>query len=146
MSNRSANDETLGAMSAPTNDTATVLVIDDDRVIRMVVREALSGVGFHVEEADDAASGIRRAVELKPTLIILDVMLPRVDGLELLSEFRAQGVMSPVLVFSATGSKNKDRAFQLGAADYMSKPFELHELITRVQNILYGPSVQAEAV
>lgn len=131
-------------MTARAPHNQTVLVIDDDRVIRMVVREALSGVGFNVEEAGDAADGLEAAVRLKPTLIVLDVMLPRVDGLELLGTFRANGVFCPVLVFSATGSKNADRAMQLGAADYLSKPFELHELIGRVQRILYAPpSAQA---
>lgn len=117
---------------------ATVLVIDDDRIIRMVVREALADSGLHVLEAGTAAEGMEIAVEQSPDLIILDVMLPRVDGLALLSELRARGVHAQVLVFSATGASNADRAIALGASGYLAKPFELSELRRCVNDLLDG--------
>jgi two-component system, OmpR family, response regulator MprA len=113
-----------------------VLVIDDDRVIRMVVREALEGAGLRVIEAEDGESGIAQAREHAPDVMILDIMLPRVDGLTMLSSLVEAGRGSRVLVFSATGSRSAERAMELGAADYMSKPFELHDLVHRVTSLL----------
>jgi DNA-binding response OmpR family regulator len=110
-----------------------VLIVDDDRVIRMVVRDALLSAGYEVVEAADAPTGIDQALELRPDLIILDVMLPRVDGLAMLADLRERKVESNVLVFSATGSRNAERAHELGASGYLSKPFDLEELLDRVR-------------
>lgn len=116
-------------------------MIDDDPVIRMVVREALLSCGYAVLEAGDAEEGQRIAHDARPALIILDIMLPRVDGLSLLAEMKAAGVRSDVLVFSATGSKSAERALALGAAGYLSKPFDLRELTDTVAGILRGRDV-----
>jgi DNA-binding response OmpR family regulator len=114
----------------------TVLLVDDDAVIRMIVREALGSVGMDVIEAADAERGLELAAEIAPDLLILDIMLPRMDGLEMLEALRNRGVDAPVLVFSATGSKNAQRAHSLGATGYISKPFDLRELIDAVNSLL----------
>jgi DNA-binding response OmpR family regulator len=113
-----------------------VLVIDDDRVIRMVVSDTLTAAGFEVLEAEDAESGLSTAIAERPDVLLLDVMLPRTDGLTLLGQLRKLGVTANVIVFSATGSRNADRARELGAVDYISKPFELDELVRVVQAAL----------
>lgn len=117
-------------------DIHDVLVIDDDAVIRMIVRDTLESVGITVHEAADADQGLAQASALRPQVIILDVMLPRVDGLSLLGVLRELDPGVQVLVFSATGSRNAERAAELGAASYMAKPFELRDLVARVQSLL----------
>lgn len=127
----------------PPTRRGTVLVIDDDRVIRMVVREALENAGHRVIEAADGIAGIGLAAAELPDVVILDIMLPRVDGLSLLAELRAAaGPAARILVFSATGSRNAGRAAALGAHDYLSKPFELRDLVARV-NRLADPGLAA---
>lgn len=121
----------------------TVLVIDDDRVIRMVVRDALESAGYAVLEAEDAESGIALAVDRSPDVVILDVMLPRVDGLAVLSDLVARGVRARVLVFSASGARNAERAMSLGAAGYLQKPFEIAELLRRVAELVERGSAAA---
>lgn len=116
-----------------TSPRPLVLIVDDDRVIRMVVREALESAGYAVIEAPDAPTGIEQAMGARPDLIILDVMLPRIDGLAMLADLRERECASNVLVFSATGSRNAERARSLGAAGYLSKPFDLEELLEQVQ-------------
>jgi len=113
-----------------------VLVVDDDAVIRMVVRDALETVGLEVIEAagpEDALECVRNA---EPDLLILDIMLPRMDGLALLSQIRDAGNDMTVLVFSATGARNEDRARELGAAAYLAKPFEIDLFVETVLQLL----------
>jgi CheY-like chemotaxis protein len=107
----------------------TVLVIDDDDVIRMVVREALAASGFTVLEAAEPTAGIKIARTAMPDLILLDIMLPHIDGLAVLEHLRAQNCSSKVIVFSATGTRHAEQAFALGARGFMSKPFEITELV-----------------
>jgi DNA-binding response OmpR family regulator len=114
----------------------SVLVIDDDPVIRMVVREALEGAGMSVVEADDAESALAQAAAIRPEVTILDIMLPRIDGLTMLASIVEAAAGTSVLVFSATGSRSAERALSMGASDYMSKPFELRTLVQRVQQLL----------
>ena len=116
---------------------ATVLVIDDDPVIRMVVRDSLGAVGILVVEAGDAEEGVVLASSKHPQLVLLDIMLPRTDGLTALGAIqRAAGVQVPIIVFSATGSRNAARALELGARAYMDKPFDIGQLVMRVQQFV----------
>jgi DNA-binding response OmpR family regulator len=113
-----------------------VLVIDDDRVLVDLLREFLATEGFTVDAAYDYASGIARAVDEEHDLIVLDVMLPDGSGLELLKILRASSKV-PVLLLSAAG-ETADRiiGLQIGADDYLAKPFEARELAARVHAIL----------
>ncbi|HXM68172.1 MAG TPA: response regulator transcription factor [Candidatus Acidoferrum sp.] len=113
-----------------------VLVIDDDRVLVDLLREFLATEGFTVDAAYDYASGIARAVDEAHDLIVLDVMLPDGSGLELLKTLRASSKV-PVLLLSAAG-ETADRiiGLQIGADDYLAKPFEARELAARVHAIL----------
>jgi len=113
-----------------------VLVIDDDRLLVDLLREFLATEGFTVDAAYDYASGIARAVDEAHDLIVLDVMLPDGSGLELLKTLRASSKV-PVLLLSAAG-ETADRiiGLQIGADDYLAKPFEARELAARVHAIL----------
>jgi two-component system response regulator MprA len=117
----------------------TVLVIDDDRVICMVLREALESAGIRVEACSDPEEGLAAAVANAPDVVVLDVMLPRVDGLAVLQRLRIAGVRSRVLVFSATGSRHAEYARDLGADGYIAKPFDVAEMIATVQALVDAP-------
>ena len=114
-----------------------VLVADDDTKILKVVGEALRQDGYTVMTATDGATALQLCRSFNPHLIILDVMMPAMDGLEVCSRLRASGSQVPVLILSACGDET-DRVvgFRLGADDYLTKPFSISELLLRVKAIL----------
>jgi DNA-binding response OmpR family regulator len=130
-----------------------VLVVEDDKSIQLGLRINLEAEGYVVEVADDgeAALGIARATA--PDLIVLDIMLPKVNGLEVLAQLRAEGFASPIILLSARSAEiDKVTGLELGAEDYVAKPFSLAELLARVKaamrrGIPYGaPTGEATAV
>jgi DNA-binding response OmpR family regulator len=115
----------------------TILVIEDDPAIRMGVVDALSSEGFSVLEAADGDTGLRKGLTEDPDLIVLDLMLPGLDGFEVLRRLRADDVETPVLVLTARGlEEDRVRGLDLGADDYMVKPFGLAEFLARVRSRL----------
>ena len=108
-----------------------VLVIDDDPVIRKLVAYNLKLAGFKVYLAEDGISGVKLAKKKSPKLILLDVMMPQMDGLEVLSELKYHRKTTDIPVFMMT-AKNTfgdiDRAFEIGADDYLTKPLDLRRL------------------
>lgn len=125
----------------------SVLVVDDEPMVREVVAAYLTRDGFSVTEAADGRSALEH-VETQPTdLIVLDVMLPETDGLSVLAAVREQGD-TPVILLTARGEET-DRVLglELGADDYLVKPFSPRELAARVRTVLkrtMGPSRQGE--
>lgn len=113
-----------------------VLVIDDDRVLVDLLREFLATEGLTVDVACDYASGIARAVEAEHDLIVLDVMLPDGSGLELLKILRASSQVPVVLISAAGETADRIIGLQIGADDYLAKPFEARELAARIHAIL----------
>jgi len=116
-----------------------VLVADDDRDIGRFVEINLSLEGFDVEVVHDGLTALRRATEDPPDLLVLDVMMPGMDGIEVLRRLRAQAVTSavPVVVLTAKArSADKVLALTAGADDYVVKPFDTLELIARVRSTL----------
>ncbi len=113
-----------------------LLVIDDDTELCELVVEYLSAEGFAVEVVHDGESGVRRATSEPFALIILDVMLPRLDGFETLKRIRAVSHV-PTLMLTARGD-DVDRivGLEIGADDYLSKPFNPRELLARIRAIL----------
>lgn len=113
-----------------------VLVVDDEPVVREVVAAYLSRDGFVVTEAADGTSALLQVTETSPDLIVLDVMLPESDGLSVLSKVRDRAD-TPVILLSARGDES-DRVLglEMGADDYVVKPFSPRELATRVRAIL----------
>jgi two-component system OmpR family response regulator len=114
-----------------------VLVVDDEPSIVDAVATALRYEGFEVEEATTARAGLAAAQERRPDLIILDVMLPDLDGLEVTRRLRADGVGVPILFLTARDAL-EDKVAGLGAGgdDYVTKPFALAEIVARVRAIL----------
>jgi two-component system, OmpR family, response regulator MprA len=113
-----------------------ILIIEDDEGILRVLRRALSYEGYQVETALDGESGLSQARNWRPDILILDLMLPGMDGLEVTQRLRTEGNV-PILMLTAKDTIN-DRVFGLdaGADDYMTKPFELDELLARVRALL----------
>ncbi|WP_282608362.1 response regulator transcription factor [Pelagibius sp. Alg239-R121] len=114
-----------------------VLVIEDDRQVADFVVKGLKENGFAVDSAHDGREGIFLAASEPYDVIVLDRMLPQVDGLSLLKTLRATGVEVPVLILSAMGEVNQRiEGLRAGGDDYMAKPFSITELVTRVQVLL----------
>ncbi|GIW09643.1 MAG: DNA-binding response regulator [Dehalococcoidia bacterium] len=115
---------------------ARILVIDDDQKILNTVRRGLAYEGYQVDVAESGEEGLRKAREHEPDLVILDVMLPGIDGFEICRRLRAGGDV-PVLMLTARDEvSDRVRGLDLGADDYMVKPFAFEELIARVRALL----------
>ena len=114
-----------------------VLVVEDDLSILTGVSMNLRYEGYEVIQAQDGARGLEMAVTDAPDLIVLDVMMPKLNGYEVLKELRSRGVRTPVLVLSAKGmERDKVLGLDLGADDYVVKPFGVAELMARVKAVL----------
>ncbi|QQQ77053.1 response regulator transcription factor [Saccharothrix sp. 6-C] len=123
--------------------TGRVLVVDDDVTVRDVVRRYLELAGHEVELVGDGESALRRFAEREPDLVVLDLMLPGVDGLEVCRRLRVRSAV-PVVMLTALGEE-EDRiaGLQLGADDYVTKPFSPRELALRVTSVLRRSRVAA---
>ncbi|HEY8491787.1 MAG TPA: response regulator transcription factor [Dehalococcoidia bacterium] len=113
-----------------------VLVVEDDETLRTAVRYALEREGFQVLAAADGVSGLRSALTDRPHVVILDLMLPGMDGLEVCRRIRAASSV-PVLILTARSEEvDKVVGLELGADDYVTKPFSMRELTARVRALL----------
>lgn len=113
-----------------------ILVVDDEPHIRRALREILSSRGFEVEEAQDGQSAMDRLLEETPDLIVLDLSLPDIDGVDLCAKFRTW-LDIPIVVLSVRADESdKISALETGADDYMTKPFSAGELVARVNALL----------
>jgi DNA-binding response OmpR family regulator len=111
-----------------------ILVIEDEPRILAFVRRGLEAQGFVVDVAGDGATGLRRVSDRHYDLIVLDLLLPGLDGLAVLRELSRREPALPVLILSARADlRTKLRGFELGARDYLAKPFALDELVARVR-------------
>lgn len=114
-----------------------ILIIEDEAPLRVAVADSLKDEGYRVLQSADGAHGLRTVLEQSPDLILLDVMLPKLDGFALCQELRRQGRQVPVLMLTAKGLVD-DRVAGLdaGADDYLVKPFSLVELHARIRALL----------
>jgi two-component system, OmpR family, alkaline phosphatase synthesis response regulator PhoP len=119
-------------------DTPTrILVVEDDLSILTGVSMNLRYEGYEVLQAQDGKAGLQKAIDARPDLIVLDVMLPGLNGYEVLKELRERGLDVPVVVLSAKGmEQDKILGLNLGADDYVAKPFALNELLARIKAVL----------
>ena len=114
-----------------------VLVIEDDDSITLGLKINLEGEGYEVFTASDGEAGLADARRLDPDLVILDVMLPKLNGFEVLQTLRREDYAMPIIILSArTGEIDKVTGLELGAEDYVAKPFSLAELLARVRAAL----------
>lgn len=114
-----------------------ILIVEDNKDLAFGLRSNLEIEGHEVATAATGMEGIQLAKSFLPTLVILDLMLPEMDGFEVLKAFRKQSKSSRVLILSARGEEvDKVRGLRLGADDYVTKPFGLMELLARVEALL----------
>ncbi len=123
-----------------------VLVVEDDPSIAIGLRINLESEGYVVHLAEDGEAGLDLARSVEPDLIVLDVMLPKRNGLEVLHDLRAEGRTMPIIILSAKAAEmDKVAGLELGAEDYVAKPFSLAELLARVRAALrrgHGPPAE----
>ncbi len=115
---------------------STILVVDDEKNIVQLARLYLSKEGYQVESAYDGAEGLKKAMSIRPALIILDIMMPEMDGLAVCKELRKTSNV-PIIFLTARGD-DVDRVvgLEIGADDYVTKPFNPRELVARVKAVL----------
>src|SRR5215510_10231714 len=114
-----------------------ILIIEDERPMRTALQDCLQAEGYRVLTAADGESGLQRTLEEKPDLVLLDIMMPKLDGFALCAELRRLANPVPVLMLTAKGQVH-DRVSGLdaGADDYLVKPFSTEELLARVRALL----------
>ncbi len=116
--------------------TDRILLIDDDRTLLQFLKEFLLGDGFEVFTASSGADALRIAYQVHPDLVVLDVMMPGMDGWEVCARLREMSDVPVILVTGKTTEADKLRGFKLGADDYLTKPFSFAELAARIQAVL----------
>jgi DNA-binding response OmpR family regulator len=114
-----------------------ILVIEDNPDLAYGLRNNLEIEGYEVEVAKDGMKGLSRARAARPDLVVLDLMLPGMDGFRVLRSLREDGIAMPVLILTARGEEaDKVRGLRLGADDYVTKPFGVLELLARIEALL----------
>jgi DNA-binding response OmpR family regulator len=123
-----------------------ILIIEDELAMRTALKDCLEAEGHRTLMASDGAAGLKRALEEKPDLVLLDIMMPRLDGYAVCAELRRVGNAAPVLMLTAKGQVD-DRVTGLdaGADDYLVKPFSTDELLARVRALLRRTQRQSQA-
>jgi DNA-binding response OmpR family regulator len=119
------------------NPSARILIVEDELPMRTALRDILESEGYRVQAAADGAAGLDLAIAQKPDLLLLDVMLPKLDGYALSAELRRLAVDMPVLMLTAKGQvQDRVTGLDAGADDYLVKPFSTEELLARVRALL----------
>jgi DNA-binding response OmpR family regulator len=122
-----------------------VLVVEDDKKIASFVVKGLKEAGFAVDHADNGSDGLQRALNQSYDAAVIDLMLPKLDGLSIIERLRLQKILTPVLILSAKRSvDDRVKGLQTGGDDYLTKPFSFSELLARVQALIRRASREAE--
>lgn len=117
--------------------TINILLAEDERTLAMIIQDTLDGQGFHVTVASDGEEALRLYAANKPDVIVADVMMPRLDGFELVRRIRKHDPLTPVIFLTARSAVNDVvHGFEMGANDYLKKPFGMQELIVRIKALL----------
>ena len=129
-----SRQEVIAMATATAENAQRILVVDDESSISDLISTSLRFVGFDVRTAANGAQALQIAEEFKPHAMVLDVMLPDLDGFEVCKQIRNEGVESGVLFLTAKdGMDDKVKGLTLGGDDYMTKPFSLEELVARLR-------------
>jgi len=126
-------------MFTPMSSTYRILVVDDEPHIRQILKFTLEKAGYHVYTAEDGVEAMEKMPEIKPNLVLLDVMMPRMDGNEVCRKMRQDFALNqiPVIMLTAKGDQSdKVAGLERGANDYLVKPYSNEELMLRVKNVL----------
>jgi DNA-binding response OmpR family regulator len=126
----------LGCVSLPNPGGQRIMVVDDEPRILEVVANYLRRDGYQVETAVDGESARRGRAEFRPDLVILDLMLPAVSGFEVLNDIRREGDLPVILLTARAEESDRVAGLELGADDYVVKPFSPRELVARVRTVL----------
>lgn len=111
-----------------------ILIVEDEESIVDILSYNLKKVGYEVSVAMDGKTGLEKALSENPDLVLLDLMLPEMDGFQVCAQVRAQGSLVPIVMLTAReGEEDKIRGLEHGADDYITKPFAIRELLARVQ-------------
>jgi DNA-binding response OmpR family regulator len=130
------------AKQAEERSPAKILVIEDEPNMVAGLRDNFEFEGYEVITAQDGIEGLERALEESPDLVVLDVMMPRMSGLEVCRQLRAKRASIPIIMLTARGQEvDKVVGLELGADDYVTKPFSIRELLARVKAILRRTAV-----
>ena len=117
--------------------TIHVLLVEDEETLALIIKDTLEGQGFFIRLAKDGEEGLRQFFEEKPDVLVADVMMPRMDGFEMVRRIRRQDKQTPVLFLTARSATNDVvEGFELGGNDYLKKPFGMQELIVRIKALL----------
>jgi DNA-binding response OmpR family regulator len=124
-----------------------ILVVEDDSGIAQSIEKGLIEAGYVVDVASDGESGLHYTTVAAYDIVVLDIMLPKLDGLQVVRSLRTQGIKTPVLLLTARNSvEDRVRGLDAGADDYLPKPFEFTELLARLRALLRRPPLQANPV
>lgn len=124
-----------------------ILLVEDEKDLAAIVRQGLEEEGYTVESAYDGEEGLYMAENLPADLILLDIMLPMIDGLSILKSIRKKGIATPVLLLTARDAiLDKITGLDTGADDYLTKPFVFGELLARVRSLIRRKTTVKEAV
>lgn len=119
------------------SETINILLAEDERTLAMIIKDTLDGHGFRVTVADDGEKALRLFMTSKPDVLVADVMMPRLDGYELVRRIRKSDRQTPVIFLTARSAVGDVvHGFEMGANDYLKKPFGMQELIVRIKALL----------
>ncbi len=114
-----------------------VLLVEDEETLAMIIKDTLEGQNFSIQTAGDGEEGLRLFFDLRPDVLVADVMMPRMDGFEMVRRIRQTDKHTPVLFLTARSAINDVvEGFELGANDYLKKPFGMQELIIRIKALV----------
>jgi DNA-binding response OmpR family regulator len=134
-------------MPTPGEQPQTILVVEDRPEVLEVVRRTLTTNGYVVVTAVDGEEGLQKALDLQPDLVILDVGLQRLGGLDVAKALRSRAFRAPVLMLTALDAvSDKVQGLDAGADDYLAKPFDYHELLARIHALLRRATLRADEV
>ncbi len=128
------------------NARVRILVVDDDADIRQLLRELLERIGYTVDEAEDGKTALRKLFANAPSLVILDVTMPELDGYQTLERIRDLSDVPVLMLTARTQELEKVRGLSAGADDYVAKPFGRQELLARVQALLRRSGGRSEVI
>ena len=132
--------------SVNSTQAATILVVDDDRAIRESLERALALEGYRVVAASDGAQALDLVAANQPDVVVLDLMMPNVDGLTVCRRLRARRDRTPILMLTArTETSDRVSGLDAGADDYLPKPFDLDELLARIRALLRRSKDESDA-
>ena len=124
-----------------------ILIVEDELAMRTALADVLEDEGYRVITAADGAAGLERAIKEKPDLVLLDIMMPKLDGFAVCAELRRLGHTEPILMLTAKGQvEDRVTGLDVGADDYLVKPFAFEELRARVRSLLRREAARSGSV